>query len=126
MELPTYSDKPYRVALVEALRVRRGDETGEFVREHFFREVETYLGGSPKLETIKAYYKKNARLKPTPAVMEAEASLLTLPAGGAYFREYRIWQVEQVLETYAEEVLEPIYKIAMRVSQDRADKLPEA
>lgn len=124
--MPLYSDKPYRVALVEALRVRRGDETGEFVREHFFREVEEYLGGSLKLDTIKAYYKKNARLKPPPAVMAAEASLLTLPAGGAYFREYRIWQVEQVLETHPEEVLEPIYKIAMRVSQDRTGEVPEA
>lgn len=118
-------DKVYRVALAQALRARRGDETGSFNFEQFCRDVETSIGRRVAAETIKAYYKKNAKLKPPPYIMAAQARLLGLPAGGAYFREFRLWQVCTVLEAHPE-AMKAFYEGIMQVAEDLDGSAPEA
>ena len=120
-DLPQHSDEPFPAALDAALRARRGNAYGRFVRRPFEREVAEAIGVS--VHTITGY-SKGART-PQPDAMAACARLLELPAGGAYFREYRLWQVSQVLSAHPGAMAD-FYAGIMQVAKDEDGRVPEA
>ncbi len=92
---------------------------GDVNKSAFYRDV-ARLG--PWAQSTISGYVKGVRTV-TPEVMEAMAEVLGLEAGAAYFREYRLWQILEVCESYPD-ASKPIYDVAMRVSLDRSGALP--
>ena len=116
-----YSEEPLTVALHTALRVQRGNRLGRYNRRAFEREVAEAGGWS--LDTVAGYF-KGAR-RPTPALMTEAARLLELPAGAAYFMEFRLWQVSEVLNAHPDAMV-AFYAGIMQVALDKDGRVPEA
>jgi len=103
--------KTFRGALGDALRARRGNDMGVYNRAEFSREVAARGAWTPS--TIEGYIKGLRR--PTPEVMEVMASVLDLPDGAAYFREYRSWKVNELMRQNAE-FTEAAYEVMMSLA----------
>jgi hypothetical protein len=119
--LPIHSDKRFKAAVNEALQDRRANDDGRFYWSQFKREIADAAGCS--VNTLEAYYQ--GKRTPTPAVMATVARVLDLPAGGAYFRDYRLWQVSQVLGAHPGAMAD-FYAGIMQVAMDEDGRVPEA
>jgi transcriptional regulator with XRE-family HTH domain len=116
-ELPLHSNKRFRGALGDALRDRRGNDMGDYNKSEFAREVASK--GPWSENTIMCYLKGSRR--PTPAALEAMAEVLDLPAGAAYFWEYRLHQMIEVCERHPE-VGELIYDAVLKTGAQLDEK----
>jgi len=106
-----HSNKPFGEALVEVVRERQALPLGRFSLRAFFQPIDGWT-----YDALRKMVK--GTLPVTPQAMEACAAQLQLPP--SYFREYRVWQIDQAMERIPE-VVDILYDIAM----DQLAKHPE-